>query len=142
MSVMLGILIGCAVPSTKDVIRKKPPYVVHETDPVFYEYLDKLPLKNNTPIIFSDRKEGVAGTCTMWSDGYREIQIDPKYWNKIDRSHRLQLIAHEIGHCDYDLDHDDSMSEDNCPMSAMNGTNFGGECFEKYFDYYMEEIYE
>lgn len=139
---MFLCLVGCGIPPFDDIIKKDgSPYERHTTDPVFHEYLDQLPLRSNVPIIFEKRDKGIAGTCTKWTDGYREIQIDKDYWEQIDEAHRLELLAHEIGHCDYDLEHNNEMSEDNCPMSIMYDTNFGNPCFDRYFDYYMEEIH-
>jgi hypothetical protein len=96
------------------------------------------------PIIFKARAVGIAGSCTTWSDGYKEIQIDPTYWDEMDRTYKLELLAHEVGHCDYGLDHNDGRFIDkdylDCPTSIMNSYNFGGDCFTKHFNTYMEEF--
>lgn len=113
------------------------------TNPVFVEYLVELGLESTTPVIFSDlskSKATTAAVCVKWNSGHKEIRVRKNYWDTIDRKHRLSLLAHEIGHCDYDLDHNDEILEDGCPASIMASMNFGGSCFKKHYNYYMEEF--
>ena len=117
-----------------DLIKKDGPAPRRNTsDPKFDKYLEILRsngISTNTPVIFSSRNSGIAGTCTIWSDGYREIQIDPNYWSRIGESYKIELLAHEFGHCDYNLGHDNSYGNGPCgPDSIMYDTNFGGSCF-------------
>lgn len=144
----LVILSGCSRGPLKDVFfRRGVPQHISTTDHAFYEYLDQLSMMSYTPIVFrSIEKEDTAATCDKWKSGYKEIRIDPEYWQKVDDSNRLALLAHEIGHCDYNLDHDDNLMVDEnyreCPVSVMNSTNFGDPCFTDNFYYYMAEFDE
>ena len=146
------IFSGCGIKPFDDLIKKKGPSTDrHTTDPAFYKYVDILKangISTNTPVIFSKREDGVAGTCTKWTDGYKEIQIDPTYWNSLaggQESYRMQLLAHEFAHCDYGLEHDDREVDSNSPCysdSIMKSYNFGGTCFydsvtESISNYYL-----
>ena len=137
----LILLASCGQGPLKDLFHKEgnPPQT-NTTDPAFHEYIDQLPTGSRTSIIFGARAVGVAATCTKWSSGYKEIKVDRTYWNKISDLHRLELLAHEVGHCDYNLPHNNSLLASGCPVSIMYDTNFGGDCFDDNFDYYMEVI--
>jgi hypothetical protein len=140
---LLLSLTGCGkiLPFNDFIDGGDKPYDVATTDPVFYSYLEQLPMTVNTPIYFKDQEDGIAGTCWKWSSGYREIQIDRKYWNSASDSYRLELLAHEIGHCDYNLGHNDNLIVGKCGYeSVMYPYNFGGDCFTDNFDYYMREF--
>lgn len=142
--VELGLIISCGHIINDLIYKKGSPRITRTTDIVFQKYLDQLPLSSHTPIVFEDKTNNIAGTCTSWSDGYSEIQIDRTYWNKINDMLRLELLAHEIGHCDYGLMHNDNLKPNGCPVSVMYSTNFneinGVNCFENDFNYYMEQF--
>ncbi len=134
-------LVGCGKNLLKDLFDHDTPYngTRHTTDPIFIDYLDQLDMSHHTPIIFNARGEGIAGTCTKW-DNYRVIEIDREYWDTRGDTYRLELLAHELGHCDYNLPHNNDTFLDNtltCPESVMMGINFGGSCWTNNFDHYM-----
>lgn len=118
----------------RDKFYKKPNHV---TNFEFYKYLDILNINRSTPIIFNKRKNGVVGTCTKYSN-YRVIEIDPISWENLPDSNRLALLAHEIGHCDYNLEHNTNILENGCFESVMYPSNFGDNCWSDYKNYYME----
>lgn len=131
-------LVSCG--KIEDLIHKKgKPPQRHTTDPHFKYYTDQLQMTVNTPIIFGVLDSKIAGTCTKWSSGYREIKINREYWNKISESHRLELLAHELGHCDYNKPHNNT-TQDGCPVSVMYDTNFGDPCFSNNYNHYMNEF--
>ncbi len=135
------LLLGCGSVSLRDMIYEDDDSTtIHTTNPVFHKYLDKLPIRTKTPVIFKTKKGNTAAVCAIRTDGYREIQVDPRYWSKYGDSDRLELLAHEIGHCDYDLPHNNNKMGNGCPLSVMHDTVFGDPCFSDYFDFYMTEF--
>ena len=73
------------------------------------------------------------------------ITFKESYWVKLNQYAKEQLFLHEIGHCVYNLEHDDSMAifngEDQCPVSVMNSIAFGrSECYTKYREYYINQL--
>jgi len=139
------LLVACGKEAYDDLIHEEhAPGEIRVTNYIFKSYLKRLPIKSITPIIFKVRPIGIAGTCSIWSNGYREISIDPNYWVNATDAARLEILAHEIGHCDYNLDHNNEVVIDKelgeCPASVMNDTNFSDPCFTKYFNSYMKEF--
>ena len=114
------------------------------TDPVFKPYLEELSISTITPITFQDLPQGLGAQCNIYDDGYsREILVDRTYWDTIPDSYRLVLIAHEIGHCDYNLPHVEGnqdllieypsvVNTSKCPLSIMQESNWGGICWDQY----------
>ena len=130
------VLVGCGIKPLDDLFNHDKGYTGtrHPTDLVFNSYLDILRsngISTNTSVIFSTRNEGIAGTCTIYTN-YRIIEIDKEYWENSTDTYRLELLAHEFGHCDYDLGHDDDETDSESPCHAdsiMNPYNWGGSCF-------------
>ena len=59
---------------------------------------------------------------------------------------RQELIFHELGHCELNLDHDETYNEtDNCPTSIMNPFVFGDygvdNCYTPKFNYYINQLF-
>lgn len=131
-------LVGCGKSALNDLINNYTEYEdqPHTTDPAFFEYIDWLDLDRSTPIIFNDREKGISGTCTTYTN-YKVIEIDPEYWDTATTNQRLELLAHEIGHCDYNLDHNTNILEDGCYESVMYPVNFGGYCWDKHEENYL-----
>ena len=110
-----------------------------KTDARFNSYLKQLPMTHRTPIVFGDTgNKNWAGVCNKYKAAkYREIVISEKYWKKMTNNQRLELLAHELGHCDYDLDHN-TLRLNLCPASIMYPKVFGGSCFTDNFNEYMK----
>jgi hypothetical protein len=87
------------------------PRTISGVNPVFQPYVDEYlsykgySLDYDIPIQFSDLEDLTAGLCTRWSTGERQIQIDEYHWNYMNEGQRINLIAHELGHCDLNRDH-------------------------------------
>jgi len=97
-----------------------------------------------------------AGQCSKWttwsSDDmnyvtYYEIHINKQWYSGANNIQRKQVLYHELAHCVLDKGHNDSMIALDfimCPKSIMNTHEFGPilavNCFEKYFEYYINEI--
>lgn len=94
--------------------------------------------------IFVNLNQGYAGLCTVWNSGYREISIDPTYWNSINDGGKKQLIYHELGHCALDRGHQSGIivyKSQYVPDSIMNPTSFGHQWFwEQLVALYVESL--
>jgi hypothetical protein len=68
-------------------------------------FLNRRELDYNISIIFK-HLPNAAGSCFKnYLTGSRAITLDTVLWNKNDDNYRLQLLFHELGHCDLNLDH-------------------------------------
>jgi hypothetical protein len=100
----------------------------------------------DVPIVFDKLDSGKAGVCSKWADGYREIQINPEHWSSYSDLEQEQLIFHELGHCVFDLKHDDSfmVAKPSCPNSVMRSYMFSAyetlQCYSPERSHYMEDI--
>jgi hypothetical protein len=100
---------------------------------------------NNTSIIFgqsSDFPSGVIGLCSIGSSG-RVIKINPEFWylGGVDLGNRHQLMFHELGHCVFNLAHDNS-STSGRPTSVMNAYHFSSSIYKTYFSSYMLDLFD
>lgn len=94
------------------------PRSIHGVDPAFYPqiqtYLDHKPthqLDYDIPIQFGELEGNTVGLCTRWTNGYRQIIVDRYYWeHQSTEDQKRSLIAHELGHCDLNLDHSPIMT--------------------------------
>jgi hypothetical protein len=69
-------------------------------------------IKVTTPIFFVDIKsdQGTVGICWNKDKWFHFIEIDKSYWNVATDSERMQLVLHELGHCELKRDHDETTS--------------------------------
>lgn len=67
-----------------------------------------------------DMDNELAGVCSVYDSGHREIAINRKIWATLSSAQRTILIAHELGHCLWDRVHLDTHRENNLPTSFMN----------------------
>ena len=100
----------------------------------------------NFPIIFGDQTGNVIGVCKIWSDGYRQIEIDPTYWNNMNVSDakRKALIYHELGHCILNRGHDSTMissSFGTIPKTIMNPYLMDALSWAGLQTYYIGELF-
>jgi hypothetical protein len=101
--------------------------------------------KISVPIYFKPIENSTAvGICY----GFRQlfvfqyIVIDSNYWDTADQYDQESLLFHEIGHCVYGLDHDDStysFLEDYRPKSIMHPYTFYQ--YKYYRDEYIQELF-
>jgi hypothetical protein len=85
------------------------------TEPEFISYVQQFEVDygysiGNFPIMLLNQDKNILGMCKVWSDGYRQIEIDPSYWNRntTTNANRKALIYHELGHCILNRGHDPS----------------------------------
>ena len=95
-------------------------------------------------VYFSDiEDERLAGTCTLFDDGYAEIEIDRGWWSEMTKKQRTDLVFHELGHCFYGRNHKDVVfDEDGCPESFMYGEVMADWCLDRHFGDLMKEMFQ
>lgn len=144
--IILFLLISCGkVPFDK--INTDRPYVIKKTNPLFSAYVKQFEsdfnVKVKIPIVFEKLNPHYAGTCYIWSDGYRQISINKNHWDSYSEEQREQLIFHELGHCVYNLGHND-LHENNCPVSIMRSFMFSSyeseNCYLPNRESYIEDL--
>ena len=125
-------------------------------DPVFYPFLATFQnyynVKiRNTHVIFASTNDIIAktsGICSMATNQKNLIMINIDYWEESNVFGKEQLLFHELGHCVFNLDHDNSridISVDNSiesiPNSIMNQTSYGNGHYYPYLrQYYLEQL--
>ena len=140
--ILIQLLTGC--------IENEPRYRTH---PDFFEYIRDfeydLGTQVNVSIIYTEVLSSYAvGTCiTYEGSGYRYIKIKKSYWEVINEDQRIQLVYHELGHCQLNiLNHDESVMANNnsCPNSFMRSRVFTRkeikQCFSRYIDNYIMDL--
>lgn len=115
-------------------LQSADPRTVVGVDEEFIHYVDYYKslkpsgkLDYDIPIAFVKLEGNVVGLCTRWSNGYRQIQIDPDYWAIAPERFKVSLIFHELGHCDLNRDHSPYIS------SIMYFENRGSNDFDELF---------
>lgn len=120
-----------------------------QTNPIFNEFVNSFQAEFNkrvsVPIVLKAIDKQNAGVCLVYSNGYREIQINSLYWDSYSHEQREQLIYHELGHCVLNKDHNNGhLPESSCPMSIMRSFMFNSyeinECYLPEHNHYMEEL--
>ena len=144
------LIVGCGK-SLQDMIDMgKKPYSKSKTNEVFRPYIDSFTNEFNVavrvPVVLKKLEANKAGVCFVWSDGYREIQINSLHWEFFTEEQKEQLIYHELGHCVFNLGHDDSLMPNNrsCPNSIMRSFMFSQvealNCYVPERLHYMENL--
>lgn len=108
------------------------PRDIHGINPVFIPYVQQFEAIlghsiGDIPIQFAAESGNTIGVCNWWYGGYRQIKIDPDYWNAspsnggpIDDDEKLSLIFHELGHCVLNRGHLDTSFIDSNGYQVMN----------------------
>lgn len=108
-------LTGCGIGDKKIPLTKG--YTTIELQNIVSEVRANYPTKSpftveNIAIVDKIEVEGVenpVGVCRTYETGEPvEILIDEDYWERSSYEAKLGLIAHELGHCDWGLNHHDS----------------------------------
>lgn len=144
--ILLLFLVSCG--DIKDMIYKKTPAPAPKSSNAelltYVEKFERLYGINVTvPVNFKDIEHGRAGVCYLWSSGYAEIEIDPDFWQTFTEEQREQLVFHELGHCVFKRQHDNTTT-DNCPTSVMRSYMFNTleiyQCYLPRYEYYIDEL--
>ena len=108
----------------------------------FEKYFKK---KVTVPVEFRSLRGSTVGVCFwVWKDSplwVRKIFLDPEYWLRATEWERESVLFHEIAHCQFNLEHDNSMKEGiffSRPKSIMHKNLFWSYVSER--DYYLEEL--
>lgn len=131
---MLLILTGCGPEFKKD------PVVVDEE---LAEYAHRFEQdigvgSGGISMAFGVLEGNTVGLCSIGPSG-RKITIDSEYWSLISESQKEELMYHELGHCAMELDHDEGLLPNNCPVSIMYPYTFD-YCYARYTSHYKEEL--
>lgn len=126
---------------------------------------------NKITIGFKDINEGpVIGLCTRNGVmGFREIDIDIGYWNRVNARQKMSLMYHELSHCMCGRFHDfgpnkfypepnkdpllankkdpieesnDGFFEDGCPVSLMLPEDISPDCTTLHYPHYVKEMFD
>lgn len=65
-------------------------------------------VKVDFDVVVSDLDPQYVGMCTTWSDGSKKIEISAKYLSLMHKSLIEETVFHELGHCFFNREHDDS----------------------------------
>ncbi len=136
----------------QNMMAEKDPHPNPGTGPEFAVFVHQFEADygisiGNFPIMFGDQSGNVIGVCQMWSDGYRQIQIDPGFWNNtnVSDARRKALIYHELGHCILNRGHDDayipSATYGSIPRSIMNSYLRYELAYPDLQPYYINELF-
>ena len=121
-----------------------------------------LKFKHNVAIGFENIDRGNAIGVTEYGLGFREIGLDPIYWQYSSTVSRMELMYHELSHAycnrehDYAKDkpykeqnvfenryqHKDGFFSDDCPTSIMYPTTIDDICFLSHYSQYVEEMFD
>ena len=142
--------VGCGKQLSDMFNMGKSPYKKRSSDPAFDSYVkafsNEFKVRVSVPVIFNNIENNIAGVCRIWYDGYRQIEINSKYWFSFSEEQKEQLIYHELGHCVFKLGHDDSMltTDKKCPNSIMRSFMFNAfeidSCYIPKYEHYMEDL--
>jgi hypothetical protein len=133
------LLTGCGI---------KDPRTIRGIAPEIQPYVDLYlevkgsPMNYDIPIQFDDFSSSTQiGLCRSWTHGYRQITIDKEYWDNtyVTEEMKISLIFHELGHCDLNRQHDETLRSDGWPTSLMYPYNFGYMLQDE--QYYFDELF-
>lgn len=103
---------------------------------------------SNIEFKFADLESPKIAICTIEYVGFPAqrkpvIMYSSSFWNKDAEIQKEQTMLHELGHCFFELDHDNSTIteyEVTIPSSVMNKNRIPVGLFVKYNDYYYQEM--
>ena len=145
----LLLLVSCGKPINDYLDDLGSPHGNSSTHPDFQSYIRSFEfhfsVRPGVPITYELKDARYAGTCNIWSDGYREIQINKTHWQTYNEDQREILIFHELSHCTFRLNHDDGFSFlRSCPESIMRSYMFNEEesleCYSTDKNIYIDDI--
>jgi hypothetical protein len=107
-------------------------------DPEFIPYVElfeeyKGNSIGNMDIVFEIHKRPKVGVC-HYAVEMRTIGIDPTYWKSASPARKENLIFHELGHCDLNLNHTE---EYGIMFFSLLGTDF----YKEYREDLIEDLF-
>ena len=149
----LMLLSSCGNPFSliKDLRKHTDPRPTLTTNPMFIKYINEFEAEygrtiGDIPINFAFiSKPQTAAWCNEWDYGEKNIEVSESHWNNMSEKRRQELIFHELGHCELNLDHNENYESDSCPTSIMNPYVFNDygvdNCYTPKFNYYMRQLF-
>jgi hypothetical protein len=122
----------------------------------------KLSFQHTVNIGFTNMRDRTVG-LTRYENGFREIDIDSRFWVFSNENQKNTLIWHELAHayCDRSHGYDggeygddldqaiksreeggDGFYSDLCPKSLMFPALVQPVCFKRYFFQYIDEMFK
>lgn len=132
LAITIGIILN--LPRFTDVDPKLEPYRQEVL------FLTEGKLGHFTKIGFDKNiGENTLGNCRRALFG-NDIGINPRLWRTISHQEKIVILAHELLHCEKDVDHVEGYGMDGfCPKHIMHPQSGGYWCIKSYFDEYMEQ---
>lgn len=137
---LLVFLIGCGMNNHQN-------WQDDEFKPHLHTFKNQYKISVTLPVYFStnNMQDEWAAACFVYNDGFREIKVNPYWWYKFNYEQQEMLIFHELGHCIFDREHDNS-TNGKCPTSIMRSYMFtvyeANECYVPIKDYYWKELHK
>lgn len=104
----------------------------------FYRVQPDVKVEMIDVIDFKD--SGVVGICY---EGQALVKLKISYWNKATDYEKEQLLFHELGHCLFAMEHDDTINKKLLiPNSLMNSNMIDEDIYSAFHSYYIEEFRE
>lgn len=92
------------------------------------------------PTIKDEQQNGVILGVCYFEDN--DVEINRESWDSLSIEKREALVAHELGHCILDRDHEDSTDQlTGKKLSLMNAYLISTTDFTTKYDYYMRELF-
>ncbi len=84
-------------------------------------------------VIYGNTEFPTVGQCYRTADrnASREVIINPAFWARSNDEDRLELIFHEMGHCDMDFEHQEGI--DGIMNSRLSGSRLSDDRIERFF---------
>jgi hypothetical protein len=143
---LVSFLFGCVTVASDVKPRSSKTRPVNTfIDPAFVRYVEDFELAFGKFVdvymgFEEDLDNGNHGECWRFTDGYREVVINSKGWDRMTILQRRALIFHELGHCVFDMKHDDSLKFDGCAKSLMYPHPISQRCLRQYWRQYESEF--
>jgi hypothetical protein len=160
---VLLILLSCNLLLFKTKTSSKFSGVDPQIEPYVNEWFDLatlygLKFNNEVTIGFDTiNVSNVVAECE-YGLGFREITVDPTYWNNMDFTDRMAVLFHELNHCycneghqfgkkhtEYDKDGNnppEGFFSDSCPKSFMYPYTVYEGCVQRHFTEYVDDMFE
>lgn len=71
-----------------------------------------------------------VGECNRYYYRNPAITIRKSYWKQANYDRKLIMLFHELGHCAFNREHNESIYRDGCNKSFMSAILMSSGCFE------------
>lgn len=154
LATLIAVLAGCGQQPMDHFTRVQPAPFKYSLEAEFVPYYERFTdvYNVNTKFVagwfadtYTNSGGNAVGICYSYTDGSRRIEIDRDYWNASSDLGKEQLMFHELGHCVFNLDHNettiDLQNYGTIPASIMWPYTFGENWYySELKDYYLKEL--